>query len=251
MKTIFRLILVIVGAFLTGEALFLFAVANFNLGYMLALLLGAAMLCDGLFCEKINEFCKNGFRLWAKRIISAGVIAVLIFCAALQSYGAIDNAKNTEDAVIVLGAAVHGRTVSLPLKYRLDKAAEYLNKNKGAVVVVSGGQGNQEDISEAAAMEAYLIKEGIDKNRIVKEEKSTSTYENFEFSKKILDEKLGADYKTVFVTNEFHVFRAERIAKNAGFEEISHIGAKIDWYTVPANCLRECAAVLKFFITGK
>lgn len=251
MKIVLKIICFLVGAFLTCEALFLFAVANFNIGYVFALAIGLALLIYGIFYDRINNFCRKKRLVWAKRIVLSGLAAIVLFSLFLQCYGSLDNATCREEAVIVLGAAVHGETVSLPLKYRLDEAAEYLKTNKNAIAVVSGGQGNQENISEAEAMERYLTAKGIDRSRIIKEDKATSTYENFVYSKKILDEKFKTGYSAVLVTNEFHVFRAERIAQNAGFNDISHIGAKIDWYTVPVNCLRECAAVLKFFVFGK
>ena len=146
---------------------------------------------------------------------------------------------------------MHGNVISRPLKYRLDETIAYLEKNKNAIAVVSGGQGNQENISEALAMKKYLENRGIASERIVMEDKAESTYENFVYSKNILDRKFKSGYTVALITNEFHIFRAERIAKNAGFENVTHMGAKLDWYTVSINCFRECAAVVKFLIFGR
>ena len=76
------------------------------------------------------------------------------------------------DYVIVLGARVNGTKVSLNLKYRLDAALDYIKDNPGCKVIVSGGQGKGEDITEGKAMEDYLASQGLSRNQIIKEEKS-------------------------------------------------------------------------------
>ena len=87
--------------------------------------------------------------------------------------------RHTEKIIIiVLGAGLKGDTPSLALERRLEKAAEYMNKNGNAIAIVSGGQGKGETISEAQAMENYLLNHGIREDRIIKEDNSTSTYEN-------------------------------------------------------------------------
>ena len=130
---------------------------------------------------------------------------------------------------------------------RLERAVEYHQKNPDAVIVVSGGQGKDEKISEALAMERYLVSKGVSADKIIKEDKSTSTYENFEFSAKILSEKFCDDYSLAFITNSFHIYRAERIAESIGVKA-THSGADIEWYTVPTNYMRELMALVKYFV---
>ena len=90
------------------------------------------------------------------------------------------NYKTNEGAetVIVLGCKVNGSTPSKYLNDRCKKAAEYLKKNPDAVAILSGGQGSDEDISEAQCMENVLVKLGIEQSRLYKEDRSTSTSEN-------------------------------------------------------------------------
>ena len=89
--------------------------------------------------------------------------------------------------MIVLGAKVNGTEVSNTLKLRLDKAIEYYNKHKSVNIIVSGGQGNDENITEALAMKNYLVSNGVNINNIIEENKATTTLENIIYSKKILD----------------------------------------------------------------
>ena len=82
------------------------------------------------------------------------------------------------DFIIVLGAQVRGKKITNSLKRRLDKGAEYLKENPKTRVIVSGGQGKGEDVTEAFAMAQYLVSHGVDGERIFLEEKSRNTYEN-------------------------------------------------------------------------
>ena len=153
--------------------------------------------------------------------------------------------------VIILGAGLRGSRPSSTLKGRLIAAFEYHKENPDALIVVSGGQGHDENISEALAMEQYLVSLGVPNNKIIKEEESTSTYENFMFSRKILDAHLGKNYKIAYISNDYHVFRAGRIASDAGFENTTHIHSDTLWHSVLPGVLRECIGVMKYFILGK
>ena len=100
-------------------------------------------------------------------------------------------------------------------------------------------------------MERYLISQGVSSGHIIKEENATSTYENFLYSKEILDKQLGADaenYTVAFVTSEYHVFRAASVAKVTGFEHITHIHSTTRWYSALPSVLRECLAIIKFWL---
>ena len=105
-------------------------------------------------------------------------------------------------------------------------------------------------ITEAEAMERYLIKKGVNPEVIIREEQATSTFENFLFSKEILDKKLSKNYKVAFITNRFHLFRAGRLAKSAGLSA-QRMHADSDLITLLPDYLRECCAVGAMWLTGK
>lgn len=116
--------------------------------------------------------------------------------------------------MIVLGAQIRGEQLSLSLYNRVVKALDYLIENPNSKVIVSGGQGEGEAITEAEAMERFFLENGIEKERIIKEEKSTSTFENIKFSK----EFLNGEQEVIIVSNDFHLFRASLIAKRLGLK---------------------------------
>lgn len=242
-----RILLCTVGGILVLNALLLSLTANMNVGILIELLLGAVFLFAGI-CRR---FWISKIPRWLRGLFWAGVLVLLGFSAFLLGYGAWDNVTYREDAVIVLGAGIRGETVSLTLKDRLDAALSYYQENPEAVIVVSGGQGPQETIPEALAMERYLLNQGVPKEHILKEEKSTSTYENFVYTKEILDQYFDDAYEAAFVTNEYHVYRAKGIAKEAGFSEIAHTHSGTRLHSLLSGTLRECLAVVKFWALGK
>ena len=237
-------ILMILGVAVALNGVFLLIFSNFNIGTIATLFLGVALVLFGLFEKRLKKYrvLKNAFLiLLCAEILLSGFISV---------YGISDNVDFTEDAVIVLGAAVRGDRVTLPLKYRLDKAVEYERKNPNALIVVTGGKGLQETVTEAEAMKKYLVSKGVNAQKIIKEEKATSTSENMRFSKKILDSRLDKPYKVAVVTNNFHIFRSVLIAKNEKLEDVRHIHAGLQWYNLIPCYLRESLAVLKTLIVG-
>ena len=137
------------------------------------------------------------------------------------------------DYLIVLGAAVHGDTPSLSLVERLEAAKDYLIKHPDTVVIVSGGQGGGENVSEARAMYEWLCANGIDSTRIIMEDKASSTYENLKFSREIINE-LSDDATVAVVSSEYHLCRAKLIAKTLDME-IHTVAAHTTYFTVMLN----------------
>lgn len=149
------------------------------------------------------------------------------------------------DYIIILGAQVRGRRITDSLKRRVDKGAGYLLKYPHTKVIVSGGQGPGEDISEADAMAEYLINCGIERNRIYIERCSTSTRENFAFSSKYLNPE---DSGAAIVTNGFHMYRAVLIAKQEGYKNIYQLPASSNPVFQLNYLMREFFAVLLILI---
>lgn len=243
-----RYILLLAGLFLFGDGFVMSLVSNFNLGVILTICAGAFFLLWGIFYKKINEKTKHGSLKWAKRGVIALLCAELCLVAIIAFFGQFDNVNYNEDAVIVLGAGIRGDRVTVPLAYRLNAAIDYHKKNPDATIVVTGGQGYQETITEAEAMEKYLLRKGIDPRKIIKEEKATSTNENMRFTKEILDEYFEGDYSVVVVTNNFHIYRGVEIAKMEGFEKVYHKHAGLKWYNMAPCYIRESLAVLKMWV---
>jgi len=140
--------------------------------------------------------------------------AAVVFSVSLLVYGAQRPAKDCK-VMIVLGCQVQGTRPSLMLSKRIRAAAAYALEHPDVTIVVSGGQGVGEDISEAECMRRELVKLGVGDGRILCEDKSVDTTENLRFSAKIIREHgLGND--VILVTNYFHQYRACFLASKEG-----------------------------------
>ena len=180
--------------------------------------------------------------------LGLGIVCLAGIEAAVVFRGEADNSAIPVDAVIVLGAGVNGETPSAALWSRIRAAEDYLEIHPDVPVVLSGGQGAGEAISAAEAMRRALWKEdGAENARLLLEERSTNTAENFRFSKALLEERgLDTGRATIaVVTNDFHCFRAPMIARRQGLKTID-VPAELPWWWLTANYyLREAFAVVK------
>ena len=148
--------------------------------------------------------------------------------------------------IIVLGAHVQGTRLTLALLERTRRALQYLEENPETKAVLSGGQGEGEDISEAQAMCNYLVEHGIDRERLILEGRSTSTTENLKFSLEII----GLDHSVGVVTNNFHVFRGTAIGKKCGCKEIYPIPSRYRSWRLLIYIPREILAIIKDKLMG-
>lgn len=210
----------------------------------------AAAWASGIFVVRWGK------RSWAGKIcarvfflgLALGLVTLAGIEAAIVSHGETGSSAVPVDAVIVLGAGVNGETPSAALWSRIRAAEDYLEQHPDVPAVLSGGQGPGEAISEAEAMRRALWGEDEAENaRLLLEERSTNTAQNFAFSKALLEE-YGLDTETAViavVTNDFHCFRAHMIAQKQGLRTVD-VPAELPWWWLTANYyLREAFAVVK------
>lgn len=216
---------------------------NSNLGHILVMGTGVVLAARGW----AGAWMRRCIPAWIRNMVCILAVMGMGLAAFLFAYGAVDTADGREDAAIILGAGLREDDVTLTLAQRLDTAIAYAQANSQACLVVSGGQGKDEVIQEAQVMARYLVEHGVDESRILLEEKSTSTRENFRFSKALLDAKFPQGYRAVCITNGFHAYRAQRIAAQEGLA-VTRVCAPVAWFMVPANALREAVAVLKLWL---
>ena len=203
---------------------------------------------------KALELCKqHRWAIWARRALIGLVILGLLIVIPTGVVIALDMPGDDVacDYVIVLGAGVHGTVPSLSLRSRLDAAAEYLRQRPEVICIVSGGQGEGEDISEAKCMYDDLVKAGIDPERIWLEDRSTSTQENLRFSLALIQQRTGTRPTEINVlSNDYHLFRAKIFADQEGVTAYG-VAADSPYFTLFLNYyLREIAGVWHEIIIG-
>lgn len=147
--------------------------------------------------------------------------------------------------IIVLGAGIIGDKVSPILQARLDKAIKLKKKNLNAIIIVSGGQGPDEIVSEAEAMRNYLVYQGVRAEDIIMEDQSTNTEENLINSYKIMQKEESNPLATI-VSNHFHILRASFLAKKLQMNA-TVTGGSSKYYFYPNAYVREYIAILYMF----
>ena len=245
------LLFILAGLLLVLDAGYIMLRFNTHLGVLLTMAAGLLFLVWGALYTTLAALIGAAVMGRILLVFFLLLLACLTLCLFLIIYGRRDTVSYDETALIVLGCGIRGEKLSPALRMRLDRALRYHRKNESAYVVVSGGQGPQEAITEALGMERYLTAHGVPAERIIREERSTSTEENFAFSKKLLDERLGTGYRIAFVTNDYHVYRASRLAALAGLNGDRHLHTSTPIVSALPNSLREGIATVKLWVFGR
>lgn len=188
-----------------------------------------------------------------KAVILLLIIVLLQFAAVefVLIYNGKSDAEVRTDYLVILGAGIKGETLSLALYERLMTALGYLGKYPDTKVVVSGGQGPHEAITEAEAMSRFLVSRGISNDRILLETHATSTMENFTYSRQLIEQKTGKPPTQItFVTSSFHILRAKMLAERNGFTAHA-LSAKTPWQAIVQVYVREYFAIFKSLIVDR
>lgn len=177
-------------------------------------------------------------------------ITYLLFLAAMYAFSALLNLIHLREKqnfayIIVLGCGILGEKMTPLLRNRVEKGISLLKKNPQAKLILSGGMGPGESITEAECMKRYVLAQGIPSSKIITEDKSKNTYENLLFSKRIIEEDSSVEKTSIaIVTTSYHVFRALILAKKLHIP-CKGFGGKTKWYFTLNAILREFVAYLK------
>jgi uncharacterized SAM-binding protein YcdF (DUF218 family) len=221
---------------------------------LLSLLAGLAVFgLIGLMIAALRARSPDLTVSFAITVLLSGYISFLLVSYVLYGflYGRITGLQRA-DFVVVLGSGLNGDRVPPLLAGRLDRGLRAYRtlarrREGGPVVIVSGGQGSDERISEAEAMGRYLIERGVPEDHVVREDQSRTTEENLAFSQVIM-ERSRPGYRCIIVTSNYHVFRTAIIARRLGVNG-QVTGARTAGYYWPSAMLREFAAVFLSYKT--
>ena len=220
---------------------------GFSLAHSLSILFGIGLWLGLWLIGSIAVSSRSSILFLSLAIlVQIAIIYVLFTFIALFLYAQLYLLipKNLKcDFIIIHGAGlIDGKTVSPLLARRLEKGIKvYRRSGQRAKIIVSGGRGSDEQISEAEAMRQFLLDEGIDADAIILEDQSTTTFENLQFSKQITDRQPGA--KVIFVTNNYHVFRTSIYARKLQFKA-EGVGCRTALHYWPNAFVREYIAII-------
>ena len=206
----------------------------------------------------LEHFARRGHRAaaWCELALIAALLLGFSLFTVLETMvvrgSFADESDAPVSAVIVLGAGVNGETPSLTLRTRIDAAAAYLEEHPDVPVVLSGGQGPGEAITEAECMRRALVRRGVDESRLYPEERSTSTQENLRYSRAILEE-LGVDpaQRVAIGTSDFHLCRARLMWGGDTAAVPAHLPSALYFQCLTVNYfIREAFGLAAYFVYG-
>lgn len=183
-------------------------------------------------------------------LILTGAICFLIpFSAVLL--GSRDVLTGDPQVMVIFGCQVMPWGPSILLQDRLDTALDYLEDHPDVQVIVSGGQGPDEHISEAQCMAEYLTEHGLDEERILQEDRSLNTNQNVHYTLDLMEQQgMDPHQDVILVSNGFHLTRITMLwQRTAGKEgDISTLAAPSSHFpTMLAMHVREPLALVKSF----
>jgi len=251
-KKLIYIALIIVGILGIIDTIFVAQInVSLTVGTIAPAVIGMLFIIYGSLKLKLNGghiITHSGFRIFV----------IVYFCLFLLLFSVIEGiilsnaySKKHErvetNYVVVLGCGIFpDGQLTRSLMRRLNVAYDYLLDHPNTICIVTGGQGPNEPVTEAYAMKEYLIYKGIDEDRIIEEDKSTSTNENLMFAKDIMLE-YDKDHTVAIATSDFHIFRAKLLAKKHGLDAIG-LPSVTSWYIWINSYLREFLAVIKTII---
>lgn len=224
---------------------------SMSLANSLSLLLVIGIIAEFIIAVFFTRYVRNQLLLALFSMVIC--IEIYLFFSAISYITMaiivlLRGRRSHQDYFIVLGCGLlDGYRVSPLLAGRIDKAitAYHRQKKRGQTskIIFSGGKGSDENISEAEAMQAYAIEQGVPSEDTLIENKSVNTLENMLFSKNIMDSISPNKYSCTYVTSSYHVFRAGIYAYMAGIQRPRGIGSKTKGYYIPNAMIREYIAL--------
>lgn len=148
------------------------------------------------------------------------IIFIFLYGIVLLVSAYKDSDVNNADYLIVLGHKLSNNMPNEVLKYRLRAALKYSDNNPNTKLILSGGITKNNTVSEASVMKEYLIKNGLEADRIILEDKSMDTIENIRNCKKYIER----NSKIVLLSSNYHIVRSKMICKLVGLN-VKGIGA--------------------------
>ena len=232
--------------------LFTFLIAGYSFSALVAACLIGLILFYNLADILVKKYPKPVKAV--RRVVTVILCIGLLVCGiteALIIKASFGDPDEVVEYVVVLGAKVRDDGPSVSLQNRIDGAYDYLTAHPDAIAVVTGGKGADEPMTEAQCMYDHLVAMGIDPDRIWMEDKATSTWENLQFSLKLIEEKTGQrPTKIGLLSSEYHLFRAKLFADACNVEAAGIPAHTTRLSQMVNHFMREVAGVWHYILLG-
>ena len=172
---------------------------------------------------------------WITRITVFLSSAIVLFFGGKILIGSLIKHKKHAEYAIVLGMALEDSRPAKDLLYRMETALRFLRENPEGKLILAGGSPDKNGMTEAEVMRRYLLNKGVDKDRLLLEDKSDSTKQNIHNSM----EFVSPDSPIILITSNYHMNRAVKIAKKAGFHTVYRLPARSEFLPFASNVFWE------------
>ena len=248
-----RIIALLICAVLAGLTFYLkFCIPGYSFSALVCMCLIAIILFYTfmpLIGLKLPELVK-----WTTRIFTTILVVGLLVVGTTEAiiiYKSFGDPREPVDYVVVLGAKVNADGPSVSLWDRICAAYEYGEEHPNTILILSGGRGTDEPITEAECMHRELCELGLDPRRLRVEDAATSTWENLKFSMDLIEEEFGSrPAKIGILSSEYHLFRASLFAKACDVEFVGIPARTSRWGQRINHFMREVAGIWHYLILG-
>ena len=169
------------------------------------------------------------------RLVFYASAGVVLFFSGKILIGSLIRHKEHGEYAMVLGMALENGRPTRDLLYRVDAACTYLELHPNSKLILTGGNPDKNGITEAEVMKRLLLKRGVSADRMILEDKSDSTKQNFANT----TELINPEEPVVLITSSYHMDRAVKIAKKAGFKTVYRLPAKSEFFPYATNVFWE------------
>ena len=189
---------------------------------------------------RFNLFTSSGHTVlfiagWVLRVLLILLVLVIVFFSGKVIRGSLMNTAGPADNAIVLGLALENGRPSRDLLARLDTAQEYLEEYPEAHLILTGGNADASGRTEAAIMRDILAERGVPEERMLLEDLSENTKDNFRNTAQIIDPAAPV----VLISSGYHMDRAVQTAESAGFSNVLRLPAPSSFLSYGADVISE------------
>lgn len=172
---------------------------------------------------------------WIFRVIFALGSAIILFFCGKVLVNSVINTSGPAQYAIVLGMALENGKPTKDLLFRVETGRKYLEEYPDAILILTGGNADESGKTEADVMHDLLVQDGVAEDSMYLEDKAQTTVENFMNTAQMVDPA----EPIVLISSDYHMGRALKEAKKAGFEQVLRLPAKSEFLTFGSSMMWE------------
>lgn len=153
------------------------------------------------------------FLRWTTMFVALLVAGWAATLAAIHLFGRRDEARPA-GTIVVLGAAQYNGRPSPVLRARLDHALDLYRRGVADTLIMTGGTGAGDTVSEAVVSKRYVVRHGVPEGAVLTERAGMTSLQSMRGVADLMDE--AGLRSAVLVSDPFHMLRLRLLALRVG-----------------------------------